>query len=50
MKRDDVLSKDSALKLGDNRWLRANFDALEAHIRNAKVKAYFMAKLLARHI
>ena len=44
------IKQDSALKLGDNRWLRANFDALEAHIRNAKVKAYFMAKLLAEHI
>jgi len=44
------VKQDTALKRGDNRWLRANFSALETAINNRKVKAHFMSKLLAEHI
>lgn len=37
-------------KSGDNRWLRANFDALQVTMQNNRVKAHFMAKILAEHI
>ncbi|MBC3876079.1 alpha/beta hydrolase [Undibacterium flavidum] len=45
-----LLKQDPMLMRGDNRWLRANFAALETTITNRKVKAHFMSKLLAEHI
>jgi acetyl esterase/lipase len=45
-----LVKQDPALLQGDNRWLRANFSALETTISSRKVKAHFMAKLLAEHI
>ncbi len=44
------IKHNPALLRGDNRWLRANFNALEAASNNRKVKAFFMNRLLAEHI
>ncbi|MFZ6819671.1 alpha/beta hydrolase [Undibacterium sp. Ji22W] len=44
------VKQDPALQRGDNRWLRANFSALDTTISSHKVKAHFMSKLLAEHI
>ncbi|MBR7746337.1 alpha/beta hydrolase [Undibacterium baiyunense] len=44
------VKQDPALSRGDNRWLRANFNALEAASNNRKVKAFFMNRMLAEHI
>jgi acetyl esterase/lipase len=45
-----LVKQDPALQRGDNRWLRANFTALETAINNRRVKAHFMGKLLIEHI
>nr|WP_314857644.1 alpha/beta hydrolase [uncultured Undibacterium sp.] len=44
------VKQDPALQRGDNRWLRANFNALDTAISSHKVKSHFMSKLLAEHI
>lgn len=45
-----LVKRDQTLQRGDNRWLRANFKALDTAINSQKVKAHFMGKLLAEHI
>jgi acetyl esterase/lipase len=45
-----LVKQDRELQRGDNRWLRANFSALDKAVRSSKVKAHFMGKLLAEHI
>lgn len=45
-----LIKHDASLQHGDNRWLRANFAALEKTVDSRQVKAHFMNKLLAEHI
>lgn len=45
-----LVKQDPELQRGDNRWLRANFSALDKAITSNKVKAHFKSRLLAEHI